>query len=176
MSGCCRGCRRISRCWQPSPAFARLRLDYAQGHGEASKILGCLTTLRGSGDAALAVLTADELGAGRLLLNMVERDEADRFTMNTLGPLLAGANRSLDDLLVTVRVFFENGRSVRNSARYLSVHENTIRYRLGRVLDLTGLDIATDSDAQLTVQVALLILKIQGRLPATPPGTAASPE
>ena len=103
------------------------------------------------------MLTADELGAGRLLLNMVQRDEADRFTMNTLGPLLAGANRSLDDLLVTVRVFFENGRSVRNSARYLSVHENTIRYRLGRVLDLTGLDIATDSDARLTVQVALLI-------------------
>jgi sugar diacid utilization regulator len=150
--------------------------DYAQGHGEANKILACLMSLRGSGDAALAVLTADELGAGRLLLNMVQRDEADRFTMNTLGPLLAGANRSLDDLLVTVRVFFENGRSVRNSARYLSVHENTIRYRLGRVLDLTGLDIATDSDAQLTVQVALLILKIQGRLPATPPATAASPE
>ena len=46
------------------------------------------------------------------------------------------------------------------------MHENTIRYRLGRVLELTGLDVATDSAAQLTVQVALLILKIQGRLPA----------
>ena len=75
-----------------------------------------------------------------------------------------------------MRVFFENGRSVRNSARHLSVHENTIRYRLGRVLDLTGLDIGTDSDAQLTVQVALLILKIQGRLPATPPAAADSPD
>ena len=174
--------RLLSRLRDAQPVLAAMSgvcaapADYAQGHAEANKILGCLTSLRGCGDAGLAVLTADELGAGRLLLNMVERDEADRFTMNTLGPLLAGANRSLDDLLATVRVFFENGRSVRNSARYLSVHENTIRYRLGRVLDLTGLDIATDSDAQLTVQVALLILKIQGRLPATPPVTAASPE
>ena len=65
-----------------------------------------------------------------------------------------------------MRVFFDRGRSVRNSAKFLGVHENTIRYRLGRVLDLTGLDLAADADAQLTAQVALLILRIQGRLPA----------
>ncbi len=30
---------------------------------------------------------------------------------------------------------------------------------------LTGLDVATDTNAQLTIQVALLILRIQGLLP-----------
>ena len=63
------------------------------------------------------------------------------------------------------RVFFDSRRSVRTSAKRLGLHENTIRYRLSRVLDLTGLDVTSDTDTQLTVQVALSILHIQGRLP-----------
>jgi len=63
-------------------------------------------------------------------------------------------------------VFFDSRRSVRTSAKRLGLHENTIRDRLSRVLDLTGLDVTSDTDAQLTVQVALSILHIQGRLPA----------
>ena len=63
-------------------------------------------------------------------------------------------------------MFFDSRRSVRTSAKRLGLHENTIRYRLARVLDLTGLDVTSDTDAQLTVQVALSILHIQGRLPA----------
>jgi GAF domain-containing protein len=156
-----------ARCTSPS--------DYAYGYAEAVQIMRSLASLRGSGEEAMSVLAADDLGAGRLILNMVERAEADRFTRNTLGPVLGGGNRTLEELLVTLRVFFESGRSVRNSARYLAVHENTIRYRLGRIYELTGLDVATDSDAQLTIQVALLILKIQGRLPAAPPGGVSEP-
>ena len=140
--------------------------DYGCAYKETQQVLGCLKSLRGCEDAALSLLAADDLGAARLMLTMVDGAEADRFTRNTLGPLLETGNRTLAELLDTVRVFFQADRSVRNSAKQLGVHENTIRYRLGRVLDLTGLDVATDSTAQLTVQVALLILKIQGRLPA----------
>jgi GAF domain-containing protein len=140
--------------------------DYHAGYREASEVLHCLRSLRGSEGGALSLLAADDLGAGRLMLTMVDCDEANRFVTNTLGPLLSSGNRTVDDLLGTVRVFFDHGRSVRSSAKHLGVHENTIRYRLGRVLELTGLDLGTDSAAQLTAQVALLILKIQGRLPA----------
>lgn len=141
-------------------------VDYRAGYDEAAQVLGCLRSLRGSEDDALSLLAADDLGAGRLLLTMVDCDEANRFVANTLGPLLASSNRTLEELLDTVRVFFDHGRSVRNSAKELGVHENTIRYRLGRVLELTGLDLSTDSAAQLTAQVSLLILRIQGRLRA----------
>ena len=140
--------------------------DYGAAYKETRQVLGCLRSLRGREDAALSLLAADDLGAARLMLTMVDGAEADRFTRNTLGPLLERGNRSVEELLETVRAFFDADRSVRNSAKHLGVHENTIRYRLGRVLELTGLDVATDSAAQLTVQVALLILKIQGRLPA----------
>lgn len=140
--------------------------EYHAAYNEATQVMGCLRSLRGGEDGALSLLAADDLGAGRLLLTMVDGAEADRFLANTLGPLVASGNRTIDELLDTVRVFFDHGRSVRNSAKHLGVHENTIRYRLGRVLELTGLDVGTDSAAQLTAQVALLILKIQGRLPS----------
>jgi sugar diacid utilization regulator len=140
--------------------------DYSAAYRETTQVLACLSSLRGPDDEALSLLAADDLGAGRLMLTMVGGDEADRFTRNTLGPLLESGNRTVEELLETVHVFLDSGRSVRNSAKKLGVHENTIRYRLGRVLELTGLDVATDSGAQLTVQIALLILKIQGRLPA----------
>lgn len=140
--------------------------DYGLAYSETKQVLGCLRSLRGAEGSALALLAADDLGAARLMLTMVDGAEADRFTRNTLGPLLETGSRTIEELLDTVRAFFDCDRSVRNSAKHLGVHENTIRYRLGRVLELTGLDVATDAAAQLTVQVALLILKIQGRLPA----------
>jgi len=140
--------------------------DYSAAFEEARQVLRCLSGLRGTDDGALTMLAADDLGAGRLMLNMVGGAEADRFAQNAIGPLIASGTRTIEELLSTVRVFFDRGRSVRNSAKFLGVHENTIRYRLGRVLDLTGLDLAADADAQLTAQVALLILRIQGRLPA----------
>jgi DNA-binding PucR family transcriptional regulator len=50
----------------------------------------------------------------------------------------------------------------------LGVHENTVRYRLARVHALTGLDVAGDASDQLSVQMALLVLRLQGH-PDLPP-------
>ena len=144
----------------------RVPADYSRGCDEATQVLRCLASLREGQNAALSLLAADDLGASRLLLNMVDGGDAARFTRNALGSLLDGDSRLAAQLLYTVRVFFDSGRSVRTSAKRLGLHENTIRYRLSRVLDLTGLDVTSDTDAQLTVQVALSILHIQGRLPA----------
>ena len=106
------------------------------------------------------------VGIALLLLGSTLFGSADASQSDFRVTLIGSGNRTIEELLSTVRVFFDRGRSVRNSAKFLCVHENTIRYRLGRVLDLTGLDLAADADAQLTAQVALLILRIQGRLPA----------
>jgi DNA-binding PucR family transcriptional regulator len=143
----------------------RVPADYSRGCDEATQVLRCLASLREGQNAALSLLAADDLGASRLLLNMVDGGDAARFTRNALGPPLDGDSRLAAQLLYTVRVFFDCRRSVRTSAKRLGLHENTIRYRLSRVLDLTGLDVTSDTDAQLTVQVALSILHIQGRLP-----------
>jgi DNA-binding PucR family transcriptional regulator len=118
------------------------------------------------------VFAADDLGAGRLFLSTTDTAEADSFTRETLGALLEETG---GELLVTLRVFFDTGRSIRRSAERLHVHENTIRYRLSRIEELTGLVVGSDSDAQLSAQLALLILRLQGRLPE-PPAPAADAE
>jgi PucR-like helix-turn-helix protein len=54
--------------------------------------------------------------------------------------------------------------SIRRCALELGVHENTIRYRLARIEELTGLCVTHDPDAQLGARLSLLVLMTQGRL------------
>jgi DNA-binding PucR family transcriptional regulator len=123
----------------------------------------CLRSL--AREPSAHVLTADDLGPGRLLLASSNRAEARRFSRDALGALLAD-DEGTRDLLRTLQVFFDSGRSVRRSALALGVHENTIRYRLARIEDVTALAVATSSDDQLSAQLALLVLRLDGALPA----------
>jgi DNA-binding PucR family transcriptional regulator len=77
-----------------------------------------------------------------------------------LGDLLA-EDDACTELVRTLDSFYETGRSVRLASERLGVHENTVRYRLSRVHAITGLDVAADADDQLSVQVALLVLRLQ---------------
>lgn len=67
-------------------------------------------------------------------------------------------------LLATLEAYLVNGRVLEATARSLFLHPNTVRYRLGRVADLVGLDPLTPRDAWvLQVAVALGRLGRQGR-------------
>jgi sugar diacid utilization regulator len=133
--------------------------DYPKAHQQARQVMDCIRTLVDVDGPV--VLTVTDLGAGRLLLASAGREEVDRFIDDALGPLIDQTVPMLNDLLETVRVFFATTRSVRRTARELEVHENTIRYRLGRIEELTGLAIASDPDDQLTAQTALLALRLR---------------
>jgi hypothetical protein len=70
-----------------------------------------------------------------------------------LSPLIdGGAGHS--DVLDTVTVWLRLRRSVASTARELSVHENTVRYRLARFAELAGADL-TDTDVLVEVWWAL---------------------
>jgi sugar diacid utilization regulator len=144
-----------TRCIQPA--------DYVRAYGEVRQVMHCMRTL--SYDGGPRVLTADDLGPGRLVLAASERGEAERFANDALGALLV-EDDGTRDLLATLQVFFRCARSVRRSALELGVHENTIRYRLTRIEDLTGLAVGGSSDDQLTAQLALLVLRLEGMLAA----------
>ena len=135
--------------------------DYRRCFEEAGEVLRVLRTVRG--EHGPLTLAADDLGAARLLLGSLERRQAECFIESNLAPLLA--EDSSQELLRTLHAFIEYAFELRAAANQLGVHENTVRNRLNRILELTGLDVARDSNARLTVQVALLILRIQGRLP-----------
>jgi sugar diacid utilization regulator len=134
----------------------------AAAFGESQQLMRCLVDMC---DPSMLTLSSADLGVGSLLLGACDGLMAKRFVAATIRPLLA-ADPRVADLLVTLDVFLEAARSAREAAKRLGVHENTIRYRLGRIQDLTGLDVAADLDDQLTAQVALLIVRLQGGLPA----------
>ncbi|MDA0160321.1 GAF domain-containing protein [Solirubrobacter ginsenosidimutans] len=135
---------------------------YPRAYAQVRQVLQCIRAFHGPGSTR--VLAADELGAGRLLLMGADAAEADRFVDETLRNMLADSGAP--DLLLTLVRFFEDQRSVRRVAAHLDVHENTVRYRLAKIEELTGLPVRTDSDAQLSVQLALLVLHLRGRLQA----------
>ncbi len=78
-------------------------------------------------------------------------------------PLVAAGS----DLLDTVSAYVEQAGTVDGAARLLFVHPNTVRYRLRRVAELTGLT-PTDARAAFVLRVALVL----GRL-AMPPAPDA---
>jgi sugar diacid utilization regulator len=135
--------------------------DYVRAYRQARDVVECLNRFHAGG---MTVLAADDLGASRWLLAMTDAGEADRFARDTLGPLID--DNPAGGLVMTLAAFFECGRNIRNTARALNLHENTIRYRLNRVDELTGLPVSADSEAQLSAHLALLVLRLQGRVPA----------
>jgi DNA-binding PucR family transcriptional regulator len=67
-------------------------------------------------------------------------------------------------LLTTASTYLETGGSLEATARELFIHANTVRYRLGRIAEVTGYDLAHPREAH-TVGIALAV----GRLADTPP-------
>jgi sugar diacid utilization regulator len=140
--------------------------DFAGACAELVDLSGVMEEL--STGTGHAVHSVDDLGASRMLLLGVNGRSADRFVGDTIGPLLDGS----PELLLTLRTFLDASRSIRRCADRLSVHENTVRYRLARVEQLLGLKVASDAEDQLSVQVALLVARLRGQLD----GDVAIPE
>ncbi|MGW1026765.1 PucR family transcriptional regulator [Streptomyces sp. NPDC002577] len=135
-----------------------------RAYREAREVANCIDRFaRGCSPRILAV---DDLGPARLFLANSDAGSVRRYVDDVLGPLLTGAPHTAD-LLLTLQCYFDSGRSVRSSAADLGVHENTIRLRLARVHAATGLDVLGDANDQLSVQTALLVLRLQGH-PALP--------
>ncbi|MFD4972865.1 PucR family transcriptional regulator [Streptomyces sp. NPDC058424] len=136
----------------------------ARAYREAREVANCIN--RFAKGRSPRILAVDDLGPARLFLANSDTDSLCRYVDDVLGPLLTGAPHTAD-LLLTLQYYFDSGRSVRISAAELGVHENTIRLRLARVHAATGLDVSGDANDQLSVQTALLVLRLQGH-PALP--------
>jgi sugar diacid utilization regulator len=133
---------------------------YPDGYAEARQIVECIQRF-GTPDGQ-RVFTAPELGLGRVFLAHADPVEVTTFAQSAFGELVR--DESKHELLATLNCFFENMASVRRCASQLAVHENTIRYRLARVEELTGLAITHDPDAQLAARLSLLVLALSGAL------------
>ncbi len=164
--------RRVKRCLREAleevsedrllvgvSSVCRSPAEVPGGYRVARQVARCIESFP-HGEAH-RVLAADDLGPGRLFVANGHPEEIQRFVEDVLGPLLVD-DETCADLVRTLEAFYDTGRSVRLASEQLRVHENTVRYRLARVHAITGLDVTGDADDQLSVQVALLVLRLQG--------------
>ena len=60
--------------------------------------------------------------------------------------------------VTTINKFFENNLNVSETSRQLSIHRNTLVYRLDKLLKTTGLDLRVFDDA-ITFKIALMVVR-----------------
>ena len=129
--------------------------DYPKAHRELRALLEATTAI-GSGEPR--VLLATELGVMRLVIAGTGSDSR-QFAEDLLGPLLRYDAEAQAELLPTLRAYLEHGGQVRSTARALNVHENTVRYRLARIAEVSGID-PNDMGRLLDARFALQILDL----------------
>jgi purine catabolism regulator len=136
IGGVCTTASAIAR----SYAQARRALETARRFGRAGE-----------------VVAFDDLGVYRLLFHVSDADELRGFTEQVLGPLIAYDQGHSADFVRTLEAFLRNNGNLQATARDLSLHVNSVTYRLQRIEAIAGLDLE-DAEARLLAQVALKIL------------------
>ncbi len=120
-------------------------------------------------------LAFEETGAYRLLLPAMSEhpEELEHFYAETLEPLVAYDDQYETDLVQTLEAFLDCDGNVAQTAQRLYTHRHTVRYRLERVRDLSGLDVGS-SDGREKLSLGLKSMRVLGiaapRGPATESG------
>jgi len=123
--------------------------DLMRAHISARAAVAGLRAAPGWPDAPRPV-TADDLLPERALSG--DGHARRQLVTNTYRPLLEAGHATLD----TVSSFLDHGGSIEATARAMFVHANTVRYRLRRAADVTGLTATNPRDAY-TYRVALTL-------------------
>jgi sugar diacid utilization regulator len=112
----------------------------------------------------------DDTGAYRLLLPAMSDDpaELERFYSDTIAPLVAYDEQYGTELVLTLETFLDNDASIAATYKQLFTHRHTIRYRLERVRELTGLDV-NSTDGRERLGLGLKAMHVLGvRAPSAP--------
>lgn len=102
-----------------------------------------------------------EVGAYRYLVHITAEDAPHDRMRAAVDLLIAYDRKRRTSLLDTLERYLAERRSVIESARALFIHPNTLRQRLGRIQELTGLNI--EQDDLLSLELAIKLARLHGR-------------
>ncbi len=106
------------------------------------------------------------LGALRLIFHLADNPELRAFQRDILGPLEVSDSARRSEFVRTLDAFLRAGGNHMRAARALSVHRNTLIYRLERIQELLGGADLEDPEMRLNLQLALKIRAALGGNPA----------
>jgi sugar diacid utilization regulator/putative methionine-R-sulfoxide reductase with GAF domain len=124
--------------------------ELARSHLEARQVLRLTRRAGGRGRVA----SYRSLGAFRLLLEVQSPDALRRFVEELLGPLLQYAQSRDTPLLETLEALAAARWVRRAASRQLSIHINSMSYRVERIESLTGLSL-DDPETRVAISIAL---------------------
>ena len=174
----------------PAPAAWRHALEVARAEAADRAVLVLvrppvlglralrLAYHRAVADAGLAMVAAPEgplVLPGDLVIQrmLVLLDAGDqRAIAAPLRPLLALTPIHRDAYLRTLEVLRRSGGSHASAAAELCIHVNTVRYRVDRIEEMTGLRLADPAD-RLAIDLAVMLVALRGIGLTVPGGNTA---
>ena len=98
----------------------------------------------------------DDLGIYRILCEFEKEAELQGYYDDTIAKLEVYDKEHKAELVKTLNAYFDNDCSLQKAADELFIHYNTMRYRIERINEVTGLDVFNSND-RLNLQVGLKI-------------------
>ncbi len=112
------------------------------------------------------VVGFDDLGAYKYLLRVSQDGRTRDHRGDALEKLDEYDRRHRSQLLLTLEEYLKRRGNIAQAAQTLYVHPNTLRQRLRRIHDLTGLDVQHED--WLMVEIELKLLRLEHVLGQTP--------
>lgn len=137
----------------------------SDGFEEARHALLAAALMRRDG----GVLSYDELGAYKYLLRIAMEAGARDSTIDAVAKLAEYDRDRGAALLATLEEFLGRRGNISATSDALFVHPNTLRQRLRRIADLTGIDLRRDD--WLMVEIAVKLVRLRSALGAATPHT-----
>ena len=116
-----------------------------------------------------SVSTFEGAGTYKLLFRVLQEnpEELEAFYAETLEPVVVYDSRYGTELVQTLITYLGNDASTVRTAGDLFAHRHTIRYRLDRVGELTGLDVDKSEDRE-RLTLGIKAMQLLGRVPKKP--------
>ncbi|HSF62022.1 MAG TPA: GAF domain-containing protein [Gaiellaceae bacterium] len=138
---------------------------FADGFAEAQQALLGSVVLNGTP----AVLSYEELGAYKYLLRIAVDGGVRDVTVDAVSKLAEYDAQRGAQLVATLEEFLRRHGSISATSEALYVHPNTLRQRLRRIGELSGLDLRRDD--WLLIEIAVKMVKLQRALGAAKSNT-----
>jgi GAF domain-containing protein len=134
---------------------------FADGFAEAQQALLGTAILKGEP----AVLSYEDLGAYKYLLRVALEGGIRDATADAVSRLAAYDAQRGSQLVTTLEEFLRRHGSISATSEALYVHPNTLRQRLRRIGELSGLDLRKDD--WLMIEIAVKMVKLEQVLGAS---------
>ncbi|HWQ62686.1 MAG TPA: helix-turn-helix domain-containing protein [Negativicutes bacterium] len=104
---------------------------------EASKALKIGTQVSGRG----SVTFFEDLGIFRVLSELGDRSQLEELCQNSIGQLINYDKNNNTEFYRTLEMFCKENFNLKETSRQLSLHYNSLQYRLKKISEITGLDL-----------------------------------